>query len=171
MMEEEAVRCVQSDGLSTVSSKYRLAEDCSSDCDLSRSLLSAFSDAVRQHGGPKQFLNSIFPMEATRRAHAQALLRQLPLQDDLEYAWLQELRTSGMDCYARDTPQHFHIAFFGWSDACSSKLFPEASACIKLATEIVQDGFVTASEPLLAKPAAQLAAWALARVDCRPVCP
>ena len=54
-----------------------------------------------------------------------------------------------MDSFATTQPHRVHLAHLGWTPDTSTNAFPEASTALKVAAQIVQDGFATETEPLL----------------------
>jgi hypothetical protein len=113
-------------------------------------LLKSFEDVCRRFGGPKQFLTESLPTQEDRIRYARNLVDVVyPMRDDLSYSIAESLQLASMDSVTSVPPLLVHPAALGWTSECSTKLAPDTMVCVKLAAEMLKDGFMTSMDPLL----------------------
>lgn len=109
-----------------------------------------------QHGSLKTYLNKELDSLSAKKEFFDYLKRSFPEKDDqhYEHGMLEQILENDR---AGSLPQCVHISALSFLPACSLKPPPGCDITDQLVGEIFQDGFITASEPLLVTQPAELA--------------
>lgn len=103
-------------------------------------LLNAFTKRViEEHGGPMQYLRFVHGEDG--KAFAAELRQVFPYLDSVNYG-----DPGLLHCRERCIT---HISNLGFSEDCTSKPPPYGKVCLALAEDILQNGFLTDTEPLI----------------------
>ena len=121
---------------------------------LRASVRSCLEEVCSTHGGPKQFLQSMYPTAAQRQAFAEALWTHFPPPDDANLHMSPALPEQEQGSHAQAAGPCggvflLHIACFSFDADASTNMPPGQSTALALADEILTDGFLTQHEPLL----------------------
>lgn len=119
-------------------------------------LLDAFTAVTKLHGGPRQYLQKTYGSAGSQVRFAAGLLQMLPLDSTVAYHAAQQLPAVMEADMAAGRPLVLHPAMFSFHSKSTLKGHPQLNTCCRLAEEIMQDGFVTGSEPLLVKALPEL---------------
>jgi hypothetical protein len=108
------------------------------------------------HGGPQQLLQAILkgPEDQPAAEWGRKLVAMFPPCDGVEYAWHEGLPAGTVSDFG--DVMTCHVSNLGWGECTSTKAFPLMATCEKLAAEILRDGFMTNSEPLICTQPPQL---------------
>ncbi|CAK0907391.1 unnamed protein product, partial [Prorocentrum cordatum] len=109
-----------------------------------------------QHGSLKTYLNKELDSFTAKKEFLEYLKRVFPEKDDVHYEHGVLDPILEMD-RAGSLPQCVHVSALSFLPACSLKPPPGCDVTDQLVGEIFQDGFVTASDPLLVTQPAELA--------------
>ena len=109
-----------------------------------------------QHGSLKTYLNKELDSITAKNEFHDYLKQAFPEKDDVHYEHgmldqILEMERAGA------LPQCVHVSALSFLPACSLKPPPGCDVTDQLVGEILQDGFITASEPLLVTQPAELA--------------
>ena len=102
-------------------------------------LLTAFLKMIEKHGGPTQYLCHVHGEPG--KEFADELRQMFPYLDSVNYGEPSLLR-----CRERCIT---HISNLGFHQDCTSKPPPYGKVCLELAEDILQNGFLTETEPLI----------------------
>ena len=101
----------------------------------------------RIYGGPAQYLQRL--SRAEQDEFAQYLWTEFAEKDEVLYHHNDPIPPIREEELGAAVPVTVHIASLGFSPDCSLKPAPGAEHFLQLTAQILQDGFVTAGEPLL----------------------
>lgn len=102
----------------------------------------------KEHGGPMQFLKHALCEESDRLRYLDFLWATFPLQDDVEYSLDCVLPGVDPNDMAQHAPLCVHIGALGFDDECTMNPPPFCDTVKLLADQILQDGFITAGDPM-----------------------
>ena len=101
----------------------------------------------RRCGGPAPYLQRLGQPELDD--FAKYLWEEFPEKDDVVYHHDDPIPSVKEDDLGSEVPVTVHVASLGFSPDCSLKPAPGADLFSQLSAQILQDGFVTAGDPLL----------------------
>ena len=108
-----------------------------------------FIGRVKQHGGPIQFLKACMNDTKDKINFLRHLWDTYPECDDIAYHDEAKIPPVTEAEMGSTLPVPLHITKFGWDDDCSLKPPTGADTFERIIGEVLQDGVVTAGEPLL----------------------
>lgn len=117
---------------------------------LMANLLAAFDKiCCRKHGGPDNYLRALLPDESSKEAFSKKIKYTLPLTEGVAFTPSPLPMTDG-DRIGTNPASKVHVTTLGFDDraSCKTGLLDQHTAR-KLAAHILQDGFLTAAEPLV----------------------
>ena len=117
--------------------------------ELATLLNNAAHESIDEHGGPKQLLMKMFANVPKAIAFCTWLARVLPVKDDVLYQVSGKLNEKADISGAGPGPIVLHPCQFSFGPDASIKTNPEAAISKSIVDEILQDGFLSMTEPLL----------------------
>ena len=111
-------------------------------------LLTWFTEIVGTYGGARQYLNSAYDTTDKMQGYVASLMQLVPFQDDTCYSTTVDMPGLKESEFGQHVPRCGHPALFGWHQETSIKGDPEVKLTLKLAEQIMQDGFRTSDEPV-----------------------
>ena len=108
-----------------------------------------FIGRVKQHGGPIQFLKACMNDTKDKINFLHHLWDTYPECDDIAYHDEAKIPPVTEAEMGSTLPVPLHITKFGWDDDCSLKPPTGTDTFERIIGEVLQDGVVTAGEPLL----------------------
>ena len=100
--------------------------------------------------GPKAFLLEKFQDPSQATAFGRWVLEKFPLRDDVLYQIGDNSTALSEHEIGGERPLALHPSYFSFSEDCSVKPAPEVNTSTRLVEGILQDGFLTSAEPVLA---------------------
>jgi len=117
-------------------------------------LREAYGDCMSTYGGPRQYLQAQF--ESNKAEFMHSLLDNFPPTEDVD---LLLAAGAGMTLPAhlpheldRAPPTKMHIVFFSFSSSSSLKGPPEALKSSRLAARMIEEGFMSSTDPIWVRP-------------------
>ena len=128
-----------------------------------KALMEGMGAMCDKYGGPRQYLCSTYDTPEKRRAFAVTLLVEFPMCEAVTYHTDEII--PGIPEEQRGQAKHsvIHLPCFNFTHKASGKPPPGKDLCLKLTDEILTDGVLTHSEPILVSQPESLkgsmAAW------------
>ena len=107
------------------------------------SILQLVKEVLEEHGSPINYLQEKYPSSDKREEYAHTLWKTFPPAEDEPLYLAAELPGE-----SPSGKQILHLACLSFSEASMLQV-PAMERCMKLADEILTDGFVTNTEPLM----------------------
>ena len=103
------------------------------------SIMSAMQTMCATHGGPRQYLQRIYPGERERVEFASAIMNLLPMSEDVTYHLGGAMPIDNF---------YLHLAYFSFQDAASKKAPLGEALTLELVDQYLTDGFRTLGDPI-----------------------
>ena len=113
------------------------------------SILSALKPKVIAKGGPGPYVRSILAAPGEAQKYADWLWDFFPEDPCIHYEYHRQMPSVDESAQAETPPLCLHPATLGYSEKCSLKPLPTLEVYEELSHQILQDGFMTQTEPLL----------------------
>ena len=118
----------------------------------------AFAKAVKQFGGPMQYLQHRYPDTAAKGQYAQRLWAEFPPQETHQPYLAEPLPSCQESDKGSNVPGAdliLHLAQLDFSMACTMKGPPGLRTSLQLADEIISSGFISMGDPVCVTPLPQ----------------
>ena len=110
----------------------------------------AVAEVCTRHGGPQQHLNFIHDTGDKRKAFAEWLYAAFPPSDSINYKFDAREFQAVPESELSSTPAiKVHLACFSFHPDASIKQAPGKDHTLRLADQILTEGFITSGDPLL----------------------
>ena len=106
--------------------------------------------AVDKFGGPGQFLRNKLDTEGARKAFADYLVEKFPEDAHQQYETTDPLTAVIPEEISSTPPLCVHVSALGYDEDCSLKPFPPMDVFREHIEQFIQDGFLSAGDPLIA---------------------
>ena len=111
-------------------------------------ILSALKPKIKAAGGPGPYVRGLLDAPGEPQAYADWLWATFPEDPCTAYEYHRQMPSVDEATQADTTPLCVHVSSLGFSEKCSLKPLPTLEVFEELSNQILQDGFVTGTEPL-----------------------
>ena len=111
-------------------------------------VLTLFHQELVTHGGTFEYLNHKYGTNEKKAQFRDKLFAAVPVDPEVTYWKTTGLPTTSEADLDKTLPLKVHCTAFSWGPGTTLKTFPEIQTCDKLAERMLNEGFLTAGEPL-----------------------
>ena len=111
-------------------------------------VLELFHKEISTHGGTFEYLTNTYGTKEKKTEFRDKLFKAVPMDPEVTYWKTTGLPTTSESDVDRSLPLKIHCTAFSWGAGTTLKTFPEIQTCDKLAERMLNEGFITAWEPL-----------------------